>query len=120
MNTERAIQKQRQRRRYRVRRNVRGTTDCPRLSVFRSHKHIYCQIIDDTTKKTLASASSRDKDHGVTYGGNCDAALSVGKRVAERALEAGIKQVKFDRGSYRYHGRIAALADAVREVGISL
>ncbi|MBI84155.1 MAG: 50S ribosomal protein L18 [Planctomycetaceae bacterium] len=120
MNTERAIQKQRKRRRYRVRRNIRGTADCPRLSVYRSHKHIYCQIIDDTTKKTLAAASSRDKDHSASYGGNCDAALTVGKRLAEKALEAGIKQVKFDRGSYKYHGRVAALADAVREVGISL
>ena len=120
MNTDRAIQRQRKRRRFRVRRRVRGTTECPRLSVFRSHKHIYCQIIDDVAGKTLVSTSTRDPEHGKAYGGNCEAAAAVGTRLAEKALQAGIKQVKFDRGSYKYHGRVAALANSVREVGIDL
>ena len=120
MNTERATRQQRKRRRFRVRRPIRGSADFPRLSVFRSHKHIYGQIIDDAAGVTLASTSSRDKDQGTSYGGNCAAAAAVGKRLAEKAVAIGIKQVKFDRGSYKYHGRVAALADAVREVGIKL
>jgi len=92
------------------------------MSVFRSHKHIYCQVVDDTCGRTLASASTRDKDLSaqVAYGGNKDAAQVVGKVVAERALAAGVKQVCFDRGPYKYHGRVAALADAAREAGLAL
>ncbi|MCH8043976.1 MAG: 50S ribosomal protein L18 [Planctomycetes bacterium] len=121
MNHERAVGKQRKRRRNHVRRIVRGTAERPRLSVHRSHCHIYAQVIDDLSGKTLASASSRDKQlrGEVSYGGNKDAAASIGKAVALRALAAGVKQVAFDRGSYQYHGRIAALADAAREAGLS-
>ena len=90
----------------------------PRLSIFRSNKNIYCQIIDDGAGKTLASASTREKAIQVEYGGNCDAAKAVGKAIAERASSAGIKKVKFDRGPYKYHGRIAGFADAAREGGL--
>jgi large subunit ribosomal protein L18 len=112
----------RQRRRFRVRKKLRGTQDRPRLSVFRSHKHIGCQIIDDLGGKTVVAASTRDKDlrESVKYGGNKAAAQVVGRAIAERAIAAGIKQVRFDRGSYKYHGRVAALADAAREAGLSL
>ena len=120
MNKERAILQQRKRRRFRVRKSTRGTLGRPRLTVFRSHKHIYCQIIDDSQGKTIVSASSRDKEAGQTYGGNCESAAIVGKRIAEQALATGIKQVCFDRGSYKYHGRLAALADAAREAGLGI
>ena len=88
--------------------------------MFRSHKHVYAQIIDDEAGRTLAAASTLDKQlHAdVAYGGNKDAAAAVGKAIAQQALEAGIKQVAFDRSEYRYHGRIAALADAARETGL--
>ena len=121
MNHHKAVGKQRKRRRNHVRRIVRGTAERPRLSVQRSHCHIYVQVIDDLAGRTLASASSRDKQlrDEVPYGGNKDAAATVGKAVAERALAAGVKQVAFDRGSYQYHGRVAALADAAREAGSS-
>jgi len=91
------------------------------MSVFRSLKHIYVQVIDDRQGKTLASASTRDKGlcDGVKYGGNREAAGVVGKAVAEKLLAAGIKQVSFDRGSCNYHGRVAALAEAAREAGLS-
>ena len=94
----------------------------PRLSVFRSHKHIYAQVIDDSVAKTLAAASSRDEElrDAVSYGGNKAAAAAVGQLVAKRALAAGVKQVAFDRRSYRYHGRVAALADAARDAGLDL
>ena len=93
----------------------------PRLSVFRSSKHIYAQVIDDRKGETLAAASSLEKtmrDGGKT-GANVDAAKAVGKLVAERALAKGVKDVVFDRGSYLYHGRVKALADAARESGLS-
>ncbi len=120
VNKDRTTLRQRQRRRFRVRKSVSGNSERPRLSVFRSHKHIYCQIIDDSQGRTIVSASSRDKESGQTYGGNCDSAASVGKRLAERALEAGIKQVCFDRGSCKFHGRLAALAAAAREAGLGI
>lgn len=103
-----------------VRRRIRGTGQRPRLSVFRSHKHIYAQVIDDESGRTLAQASTRDKDlaGAVGYGGNRDAAKAVGQALAQRAAEAGVKAVKFDRREYKYHGRIAALADAAREQGL--
>jgi large subunit ribosomal protein L18 len=112
---------QRRRRAFRVRKRVRGTPERPRLSVMRSHKHISVQIIDDLAGKTLAAASSQDKTLAgkLTSGANQDAAQAVGKAIAERALAAGIKAVCFDRGSYRYHGRVAALANAAREGGLS-
>ncbi len=120
MNHERAISRQRRRRRNRVRNKLRGTTERPRLSVVRSHKHLCCQVIDDTQGATLVSYSTKDKDWTGGYGGNCDAATQLGKAVAERALSAGIQSVRLDRGSYKYHGRVAALAAAVREAGLKI
>ncbi|NIP86046.1 MAG: 50S ribosomal protein L18 [Planctomycetales bacterium] len=120
MNHERAIRKQRQRRRQRVRKPIRGTSHRPRLSVFRSHKHIYAQLVDDLAGKTLAAASTRDQELAgqVAYGGNAAAAAEVGKAIADRAKAAGIEQVAFDRGHFQYHGRVAALAEAAREAGL--
>jgi large subunit ribosomal protein L18 len=121
MEHSKQLVQQRRRRAFRVRKRVRGTSERPRLSVMRSHKHIAAQIIDDVAGKTLAAASSLDKKLSgkLKSGANADAAKAVGKAVAERAIAAGIKQVCFDRGSYRYHGRVAALADAAREGGLS-
>ena len=104
-------------RHQRVRKNISGTAERPRLSVYRSSKHIYAQIIDDTKGTTLVSASSLEKDFE-GYGGNIDAAKAVGNMVAKKALEKGIKAVVFDRGGYIYHGRVAALADGAREGGL--
>ena len=101
----------------RVRKNISGTAERPRLSVYRSLNHIYAQIIDDTKGTTLVSASSLDKDFS-GYGGNIDGAKAVGSLVAKKALEKGIKAVVFDRGGYIYHGRVAALADGAREGGL--
>jgi large subunit ribosomal protein L18 len=110
------------RRKARVRRNLRRAQgDRPRLSVFRSSKHIYAQIIDDANGHTLASASSIDGElkGSLEKGTNVAAAAIVGKLVAQRAMEAGVKDVVFDRGGYLYHGRIKALADAAREAGLN-
>jgi len=101
----------------RIRRKLSGTAERPRLAVFRSVAHIYAQVIDDAQGQTLVSASSVDKT-GKTKGGNVAAAKAIGKLVAERAKEKGIKAVVFDRGGYQYHGRIKALADAAREAGL--
>ena len=92
------------------------------MCVFRSAKHIYVQIVDDEAGKTLAAASSLDKElkGGLSTGGNRESASVVGKAIADRALEAGIKQVAFDRREYRYHGRVAALADAARDAGLDI
>jgi large subunit ribosomal protein L18 len=121
VNHEKAILQQRERRQFRVRKRVRGTTQRPRLTVYRSHKHTYAQIIDDSNGRTLAAASSTDKEAlgGLPYGGNKAAAQAIGKAIAQRALAAGIKEVAFDRGGCQYHGRVAALADAAREAGLS-
>jgi len=120
MDHSRTILRQRIRRRHRVRRHIRGTTDRPRLAVFRTHKHIYAQIIDDSAGRTLASASSMDKQirDAIGFGGNKQAAEAIGKAVAERAQAAGVKKVCFDRGEFRYHGRVAALAEAARAAGL--
>jgi len=120
MEHARTILRQRIRRRHRVRRFIRGTAERPRLAVFRSHKHIYAQIIDDAAGKTLASASTRDRAlrDGVGFGGNRQAAEAIGRAVAERARAAGVTKVCFDRGSFKYHGRVAALADAARSAGL--
>jgi len=109
-----------QKRKWSIRKTLVGTAERPRLSVFRSDKHITAQIIDDYTGKTLASASSLQKDvrGELANGGNVTAATIVGKTVAERAKAAGITQVAFDRNGRRYHGRIKALADAAREGGL--
>src|SRR5690242_10121842 len=100
----------------RIRRKLSGTSERPRLAVFRSVAHIYAQVIDDSKGTTLVAASSVDKG-GKTNGGNVAAAKAIGKSVAEKAKEKGIKQVVFDRGGYQYHGRIKALADAARAAG---
>lgn len=120
MEHQRKVNSQRQRRAFRVRKRTRGTQDRPRLCVSRSHKHISAQIIDDLEGKTLASASTRDKQLAskLKYGGNAAAAQAVGKALAERATQAGITAVAFDRGPYKYHGRVAALANAAREGGL--
>ena len=122
MNKNKFLEKQRKRRKSRVRKKVRGTADCPRLNVFRSHKHLACQLIDDSAGKTLVAVSTYEPklNKKVSYGGNCDAAKLIGKELGERALEAGIKQVRFDRGSARYLGRVSVLADAARETGLKL
>lgn len=113
-------QKLRQRRHQRVRRKVSGTTERPRLAVYRSEHHIYAQVIDDSKGHTLAAASTLDSGlrAELAYGGNVNAAKAVGSLVAQRALESGVKQVVFDRGGFAYHGRVAALADAARESGL--
>jgi large subunit ribosomal protein L18 len=111
-----------ERRRKRVRASLRKRANGrPRLSVFRSAQHIYAQIIDDSAGKTLAAASTLEKDlrSSLKTGGDKDAAAAVGKLVAERAVTAGVKEVVFDRGSYLYHGRVKALADAAREGGLN-
>jgi len=104
----------------RVRLRVEGNEGRPRLSVFRSLKHIYAQVVDDATGRTLASASTRDKQvrEQASYGGNVAAAKVVGRVLGERAKQAGITRVVFDRGGYQYHGRVMALADAAREAGL--
>jgi len=101
----------------RIRRKLAGTTDRPRLAIFRSVAHIYAQVIDDSKGVTLVSASSVDKG-GRTNGGNVAAAKAIGKLVAERAKEKGVSSVVFDRGGYAYHGRVKALADAARAAGL--
>jgi large subunit ribosomal protein L18 len=118
---ERIVQKQRLRRRHRVRQSLRGTAERPRLCVFRSHSHVYCQLIDDQAGRTLVAASSRDKQlrSAIANTSNKQGAVAVGKAIAERALAAGIKQVRFDRGAYQFHGRVAALAEAAREGGLA-
>jgi large subunit ribosomal protein L18 len=121
MEHSKQLVQQRRRRAFRVRKRLRGTAKRPRLSVARSHKHIAAQIIDDELGKTLAAASSLDKQLSgkLKSGGNQTAAQAVGKAIAERAIAAGIKSVCFDRGPYRYHGRVAALANAARQGGLS-
>jgi large subunit ribosomal protein L18 len=106
------------RRKQHVRNRVRGSAERPRLSVHRSSKHIYAQLIDDLKGVTLASASSQTKDVSGKYGGNIKAAVAVGKKIADLAKEKGITMAAFDRGHYRYHGRIKALADAARQGGL--
>ena len=101
----------------RIRRKVNGTADRPRLAVFRSLKYIYAQVIDDASGKTIASASSREKDSGAK-GANAAAAKAVGALIAKKAKDKGITEVVFDRGGYVYHGNIKALADAARENGL--
>ena len=102
----------------RVRKKVSGTAEVPRLCVYRSLKNIYAQIIDDTTGRTLVSASSLDAELKENYGGNKEAAKAVGEAVAKKAVEKGIKTVVFDRGGYVYHGRVAELAEGARQGGL--
>ncbi len=107
-----------QRRKYRVRKAIRGTASKPRLSVFRSNLHIYAQLIDDENMITLAAASTSDKGDKATKGGNVAAATLVGRKLAEKAKAKGITQAAFDRGNYRFHGRVKALARAATEAGL--
>jgi large subunit ribosomal protein L18 len=109
----------RTRRHYRVRKKVAGTAERPRLAVFRSNKHITAQVIDDRSGRTVAAASSVEKDLRQSgHTGNRETATTVGRLVAERAKAAGIGRVVFDRGGFQYHGRVAAVADAAREAGL--
>jgi large subunit ribosomal protein L18 len=115
-----ALQKveSRTRRHRRVRKKVRGTPDRPRLSVFRSSRHVYAQVIDDINGRTLASASTMEKDARATATSTVDAAKAVGKRLGERAKAAGVTAAVFDRGGFRYHGRVAGVAEGAREAGL--
>jgi large subunit ribosomal protein L18 len=108
----------RQKIKFRVRRKVSGTTQRPRLSIFRSNTDIYVQIIDDDESKTLASASSRDKDILAQKGTKVEKSKLVGAAIARKAVELGLKDVRFDRGGYLYHGRVKAVADGAREGGL--
>ena len=110
----------RQKKHYRLRNHLAGTAERPRLSVYRSNKNIYAQIIDDNAGKTLVSASTLDKDikDTLTYTDNVEAAKQVGTVIGKKAVEAGIREVVFDRGGYIYHGKVQALADAAREAGL--
>ncbi|MFG0325851.1 MAG: 50S ribosomal protein L18 [Phycisphaerales bacterium JB037] len=116
MNKNQLKTKRRTRRRTGIRKLVEGTPARPRLSVFRSLKHIYAQVIDDLDGRTIASASTREA--GVEGAGNVVGAKAVGAKIAEKAREAGVSEVVFDRGGFRYHGRVKALADAAREGGL--
>ncbi len=121
MQHNKLIGRQRQRRGWRVRNHLKRSSTRPRLAVKRTLKHIYVQLIDDTQARTLASASTVEKEilGQASSGGNKAAAELVGKAIAERALAAGVKEVYFDRCNYKYHGRVAVLAQAAREAGLS-
>ena len=110
-----------QKRHQAIRVKLSGTSEFPRLAVYRSTKHIYAQLIDDEKHVTICSASSVDKDlkEKLGHGGNVDAAKAVGEAIAKKALKAGVKDVVFDRGGFLYHGRVAALAEAAREAGLN-
>ncbi|MGH7161909.1 MAG: 50S ribosomal protein L18 [Planctomycetota bacterium] len=116
MNREKRVSLRRRRRGWRVRRRTHGDAERPRLTVFRSNKHIYAQIVDDAQGRTLCASSSRQVCGA--YGGRVDHAKQVGQDIAGKALSLAIKKVRFDRGAYRYHGRVRALADAAREKGL--
>ena len=102
----------------RIRKEVSGTEARPRLAVFRSNKEIYAQVVDDVTGKTIAAASSRDKDIATSKGNKTEIAALVGKAVAEKAMKAGVETISFDRGGYLYHGRVKSLAEGAREAGL--
>lgn len=108
----------RKRRHFRVRKKVRGNETRPRLAVFRSNKHIYAQLIDDVAGRTLVSASTVESEQRKGAPGTVDAAKAVGERLGERAKSAGIASVVFDRGGFKYHGRVAAVADGARSAGL--
>ncbi|MCC1484687.1 50S ribosomal protein L18 [Winogradskyella immobilis] len=108
----------RQRIKNRIRKTVSGTESRPRLSVFRSNKEIYAQIVDDVTGKTIAAASSRDKDISAANGNKSEIATLVGKAIGEKAKGAGVETIAFDRGGYLYHGRVKSLAEGAREAGL--
>jgi large subunit ribosomal protein L18 len=108
----------RRRRKRGIRKRMLGTAARPRLTVFRSARHIYAQVIDDLTGRTLVAASTNEKGAGFDYGGNCDAAKKVGSAIAERAKAGGVDKVIFDRNGYVYHGRVRSLAEGAREGGL--
>ncbi len=112
--------KGRRRRHQRVRKKVRGSAARPRLSVFRSSRHVYAQLIDDTTGRTLAAASTMERDARSGATSTVDAAKTVGLRLGERAKASGVTEAVFDRGGFRYHGRVAAVAEGAREAGLEL
>lgn len=118
MNKANDKRRKRIRRHTRIRKKTHGAAERPRLAVFRSSKHIYCQVIDDDRGVTLASCSTLSPELGekLSTGGNIAAAKEVGRAIAEKVIQLGIKQLVFDRGGFRYHGRIKALADAARDV----
>lgn len=118
MSSLKSRSERRTRRKRGIRKRILGVPSKPRLSVFRSSNHIYAQVIDDLSGRTLVSASSNEKESGTTPGGNVQGATDVGKRLAERAVGAGVSAVVFDRSGYKYHGRVRALADAAREGGL--
>ena len=122
MDEQRAKWLRRWKRHLRVRQRVRGTAERPRLSVYRSLKHIYCQLIDDDAGRTLLAVSTTSPDvrQEVGYGGNVKAAQFVGRKLAEKALSLGIRQAVFDRGGCKFHGRVAAVAAAAREAGLKV
>ena len=122
MKHAKRIGQQRMRRRIRVRNALKEHMTRPRLCVFRSLKHIYAQVINDSTGRTIVSASTVDKElrQAVAYGGNKNAAAAVGRAIAQRAVAAGVVKAAFDRREYMYHGRVAALADAARDAGLDL
>jgi large subunit ribosomal protein L18 len=113
-------QQARARVKHRIRKKVSGTAQRPRLCVYRSLKHIYAQVIDDESSRTLVSAASSEKDFASKLGQNKQAASELGKVIAQRSLDQGIDNVVFDRNGFRYHGRVKALADAAREAGLKL
>jgi large subunit ribosomal protein L18 len=116
MNSKKVLR--RNRIRFNIRKKLKGTPERPRLSVFRSNKDIYAQIIDDASGVTLVAASSREKGSKKAKENKVDASKNVGKQIAEKAVSAGIKSVVFDRGGYLYHGRVKALAEGAREGGL--
>lgn len=118
MDRQKSKATRRNRRRVGIRRKISGTPSRPRLAVYRSLNHMYVQVIDDITGRTLAAASTRDKEASSSEGGKSDASALVGKQIAERAKAAGITAVTMDRAGFRYHGRIKAMADAAREAGL--
>ena len=118
MDAQKLKAKRSERRKFRVRKAIRGSAAKPRLSVYRSNLHIYAQLIDDDAQVTLAAASSNDKDSPVEYGGNVKAAEAVGKKLGERAVAKGITVAAFDRGPFRFHGRLKALARAATQAGL--
>ena len=108
----------RQRIKFRIRKSISGTAAQPRLTVFRSNKEIYAQVVNDVTGETIAAASSRDKDLAKSKGNKTEIAALVGKAVAEKALKAGVEIISFDRGGYLYHGRVKSLAEGARGAGL--
>jgi len=116
VGTQKRLSKQRQRRAFRVRRKVRGTPECPRVSVHRTNKHTYAQMVDDESGRTLCTISSLGLK--LEQGGNVDAAKAVGEALGKKAVEMKIERVGLDRGHFRYHGRVKALADGVRSAGV--